>query len=106
MSKIKWGEAALSLAVGYFGGKMMQDTGAPEYLYQRFPEFRKLTASNAGQTAGDAINKDLGLAAMAKVAYDAVVHHRLDQTSTSILIPYALGTVFDKNKGSSDGGAW
>ena len=115
MGKIKWGEAALAALVGYEGGNLLDSTGLPTmlasnskigpYLYEQSLGAKTV---DSGITYGKIINKDLGLVAGAKVVYDVVKHRKLEDMDLNILIPYVIGTAFDKTspKGSSGGGDW
>lgn len=107
--KIKWGEAALAALTGYFGGDVLEGSGLAPMLYYEYPQTRPYLFTYAqGSTYGDSLNKDLGMVAGAKVVYDVVKHHKLSSEDTNLLIPYIIGTVFDKNKsdGTSDKGVW
>ena len=114
--KIRWGEAALSALVGYFGGNILDSTGAPDmlaansslgpYMYDQSIAIKTATG-RSDITYGDVLNKDLGFLAIAKVVYDVVKGRSLGPKDMSIYLPYALGTVFDGpvgGHGASDGG--
>ena len=113
--KIKVGEAILSALVGYEGGNILDGTGVPNmlasnskigpYLYDQSVAVK--AAGYSDVTYGKVINKDIGLVAIAKVVYDLIEKKRMDENDKNILIPYALGTVFDKEpKSGSSQGAW
>lgn len=113
--KIKVGEAILSALVGYEGGNILDGTGVPNilasnskigpYLYDQSVAIK--AAGYSDVTYGKVINKDIGLVAIAKVVYDLVEKKRMDENDKNILIPYALGTVFDREpKSGSSQGAW
>ena len=115
--KIRWGEAALSALVGYFGGTILDSTGAPDmlaansslgpYMYDQSIAIKTATG-RSDITYGDVVNKDIGFLAIAKVAYDVVKGRSLDSKDMSIYLPYALGTVFDPagGSGNASSGAW
>lgn len=113
--KIRWGEAALAAIVGYEGDKILEP-GMSLFV----PAIESHGWGNAFyNAAGDpnvtqneaysmAVNKILGTVAVAKVAYDVVKSHKLDDNDMNVYLPYAIGTVFDpaSKKSSDSGGAW
>lgn len=117
---MRWGEVALSAIVGYEGNKILDGTGlgglAWPYLSNYGPTNDAMSAldsagyggSTGGETADVFINKTAGLAAILKSAYDVVKHKRLSDSDKNILIPYAIGTVFDGPASSktSSNGVW
>lgn len=117
---MRWGEAILAALVGYEGDKILDGVGAGNIAFPymaRQPQINEaMTAldasgkggSSPGQTADILINKTAGLAAILKSAYDVVKHKRLSDQDKNILIPYAIGTVFDGpgTSGNSSHGAW
>jgi len=106
--KIKWGEAALFGALGYEMGNVLQGSGIPEYLYNKYPMFQEAVNASDAKDSGDFVNKILGLGTGGKVLYDGLVDGKVSDNDLSILLPYTLGTVFDanKSKSSSTGGRW
>lgn len=99
--KIKWGEALLFGVLGYEMGNVLQGSGAPEYLYQKYPMFQEAVNSSTAKDSGDFINKLLGLGAGGKVLYDGMAKGKVTDGDLSILLPYTLGTVLDSNKKGS-----
>lgn len=116
LGKMRWGEVILSAIVGYEGGNVLNSTGLPNMLSSANAKLgdamyqQSIAMKNAGYSVpgyGTVINKDLGLVAIVKSAYDVVKKHKLDDVDKNILIPYAVGTIFDKKvTGSGDGGVW
>lgn len=101
MGKIRWGEAALAALVGYEGSSII----SPVYdglLVSHVPMNIQTDLANIGggpsvannQTNG--INKIMGTVAVAKVAYDVVKGKSLSTSDMSLLIPFALGTMVEK----------
>jgi len=106
--KIKWGEAALFGLLGYEMGNVLQGSGVPEYLYNKYPMFQEAVNASTAADSGDFINKILGLGTGGKVLYDGFVDGKVSDNDLSILLPYTIGTVFDasKAKSASTGGRW
>jgi len=96
--KIKWGEALLFGVLGYEMGNVLQGSGAPEYLYNKYPMFAEAVNLSSAEDSGDFINKLLGLGAGSKVLYDGMAKGKVTDGDLSILLPYTLGTVLDANK--------
>ena len=106
--KIKWGEALLFGALGYEMGNVLQGSGLPEYLYNKYPIFQEAVNNSTAKDSGDFLNKILGLGSGGKVLYDGMVEGKVSSDDLSILLPYTIGTVFDANKSASSptGGRW
>lgn len=109
--KIRWGEALLSGIIGYEGSTILDSTGLPvvlsntqvgKYLYDQSVAMKSAGVSDV--TYGKVINKDLGFVALAKVGYDVIRGKRLADMDINVLVPYAIGTVFDPQKKLSGGG--
>lgn len=114
---MKWGEAALAAIVGYEGDNILAGTQLGNIAY---PYLKNVPAiddalgaiyQEQGGTNNEVtsvfINKTAGLAAILKSAYDVVKKHRLDDNDKNILLPYAIGTVFDGPKSKENvSGAW
>lgn len=100
--KIKWGEAILFAALGYEMGNVLQGTGLPRIPYGVNKTYTDMVDASGAATPGDAINKVIGAAAGAKVLYDGA-KGKVTENDLSVMLPYTLGTVFDKNKAGSSG---
>ena len=111
---------ALSALVGYEGGNLINGTGLGQSIADLLEkneytnaalDYNLTHGAGSGNTplaASITVNKTAGLAALLKGAYDVVKKHKLDETDKNILIPYAIGTVFDSNHKSNGGssGGW
>lgn len=102
LGKIKWGEAILFAALGYEMGNVLQATGLPRIPYGVNKTYTEMVDASGAATPGDAINKVIGAAAGAKVLYDGA-KGKVTENDLSVMLPYTLGTVFDKNKAGSSG---
>ena len=116
-SGMRWGEVALSALVGYEGDKILDSTGLIPMLASKSPELAsllydqslgiKVMPGQSGITYGGVVNKDLGFAALLKAGYDVIRHKKLSEQDKNILIPFAIGTVFDgPSKSSESSGVW
>lgn len=104
--KVKWGEAGLSLIVGYLGDKILEPVTNPVFNATNGKNAAMTAWQNsAGQQYGNwarGVNKELGTVAVAKVAYDVIKKGRLDSNDVSIYLPFAIGTVFDAPDGAGN----
>ena len=108
-AKLNLPEAVLFAVLGYEGGNILQGTGIPEYLYQKYPQFQQFVAGTGAADSGDAMNKIIGALTGAKAVYDGVIEKKVDKSDINVLIPYTIGSVFDKMKSSgssSSPGRW
>lgn len=119
MKDMNWGEAILAAIVGYFGNKILQPVGAPILVKAQTNPYTNAMAVevqnemlakgeqvNAGSVGATLANKLLGIAAIAKPGYDVARGKKLTRNDKNILIPFAIGTVFDaqtKNNNASSG---
>jgi hypothetical protein len=116
-SGMRWGEVALAALVGYEGDKILDGVGLGTMAYPYMAKIAPLNdaiqyqatqrVGTYGELSDVVINKTAGLAALLKSAYDVVKHKKLNDQDKNILIPYAIGTVFDgPKKESSSSGGW
>lgn len=110
LGKLKLGEAALFALVGYEGAKILDSTPIPQVMYDKIPAWANwVNQRPAGHGyGGENVNKTLGALAILKVAYDAVKTHKVDSEDMNVLLPFALGTVFEAptNPYTNLGGVW
>lgn len=115
-SGLKWGEIILSALVGWKGDYILQPVGQPiatamfksQYGAEYLGPFIDKQNGDVALGTAEGVNKALGLASVGKVAYDIVKHKRMNDTDLNILLPYAIGTVFDGPESSVSGssGGW
>lgn len=124
-SGLRWGEIALAALVGYEGDKILTPVGPlistamgkNEYTAEMQNAFSDAYGAEGGQNGPNNANlgayegnKLLGLAAIMKAGYDVVKHKKLSESDKNIMIPYAIGTVFDgpgkANGSSGSSGGW
>ena len=104
LGKIKWGEAALMAAAGYFTGAAIQKSGIGPYLFNKVPQFYDYVEFT-GLDSGDAASKGIGAIVGADALYDIFSGKGVDK-ALSIKLPYAAGALYDtpmKNSGNTTG---
>jgi len=104
--KIRWGEAALSALVGFFGGRIMASTPIPAVVAKKY--MQEANPNNALNTAygampqyandpagwvADETARGLGFLALAKAGYDIVKKGRFEKADIDVGIPFAIGAI-------------